>query len=294
MVALRFADGALWALDQTLLPWREAELELRSADDVAAAIKRLAIRGAPLIGVAAAYGVALELARDPDGLERACKTLVSARPTAVNLGYAVKRVHAAVAASGDAPAAAALAEARLIEAQEESASDALAAHGADELADCRRILTHCNTGALAAPGRGTALAVLVGACGARLARARAGIGVPSAASGRTADRVRAAPARDRARAARRRRGGGSDRGRRGGRRDRRLRPSGGQRGRRQQGRDLLARAGGGRRRDPVRRRGPDFDDRSGVPDRGADRDRGARRRGGARDPDRPRRRTSAS
>ena len=55
---------------------------------------------------------------------------------------------------------AALAEARLIEAEEESASDALAAHGADELADCRRILTHCNTGALAAPGRGTALAVL--------------------------------------------------------------------------------------------------------------------------------------
>ena len=160
MVALRFADGALWALDQTLLPWREAELELRSADDVAAAIKRLAIRGAPLIGVAAAYGVALELARDPDGLDRACETLAGARPTAVNLGYAVKRVHAAVGASDDPPAEAALAEARLIEAQEESASDALAAHGADELAGCRRILTHCNTGALAAPGRGTALAVL--------------------------------------------------------------------------------------------------------------------------------------
>src|SRR5580700_11194932 len=110
VVALRFDGGALWAIDQSELPWRELELELRSADDVAAAIKRLAIRGAPLIGVAAAYGVALELARDPDGLEHACETLASARPTAVNLGYAVKRVHAAVGASDDPPAEAALAE----------------------------------------------------------------------------------------------------------------------------------------------------------------------------------------
>ncbi len=128
---------------------------------MAAAIKRLAIRGAPLIGVAAAYGVALELARDRDGLERACETLASARPTAVNLGYAVARVRAAVvAADGDAPAAAARAEAQLIEAEEKAASDAIAARGADELAGRRRILTHCNTGALAAPGRGTALAVV--------------------------------------------------------------------------------------------------------------------------------------
>jgi methylthioribose-1-phosphate isomerase len=161
VVALRYADGALCALDQTLLPWREVELVLRSADDVAAAIKRLAIRGAPLIGVAAAYGVALELERDPDGLERACETLAHARPTAANLAYAVRRVHAAVkSASGTAPAEAALAQARLIEAQEQSSSDAMAIHGADELAGRRRILTHCNTGALAAPGRGTALAVV--------------------------------------------------------------------------------------------------------------------------------------
>jgi methylthioribose-1-phosphate isomerase len=64
VVALRFADGALWALDQTRLPWREVELELRSAEEVVAAIKALSIRGAPLIGVAAAYGVAIELERD--------------------------------------------------------------------------------------------------------------------------------------------------------------------------------------------------------------------------------------
>jgi methylthioribose-1-phosphate isomerase len=84
VVALRFDGGALWAIDQTELPWRERELELRTAEQVAAAIRRLQIRGAPLIGVAAAYGVALELAREPGPatLERACAVLRAARPTA--------------------------------------------------------------------------------------------------------------------------------------------------------------------------------------------------------------------
>jgi methylthioribose-1-phosphate isomerase len=160
--ALHYDDGALWAIDQTRLPWHETELELRSAEEVAEAIRRLAIRGAPLIGVAAGYGVALELARDPDGLERACATLIDARPTAVNLAHAVERVRAAVAAAaGQAdPAAIALAQARMIYAEEEEASDALARFGAGYLAGHKRILTHCNTGALAAPGRGTGLAVI--------------------------------------------------------------------------------------------------------------------------------------
>jgi methylthioribose-1-phosphate isomerase len=161
--ALRYADGALWAIDQTRLPWRETELELRSAEDVAKAIRRLAIRGAPLIGVAAGYGVALELARDPGGLERGCATLIAARPTAVNLAHAVDRVRAAVAgeAGGNVdPAATALTEARAIHAEEAAASDALARYGADYLAGHTKILTHCNTGALAAPGRGTGLAVI--------------------------------------------------------------------------------------------------------------------------------------
>jgi methylthioribose-1-phosphate isomerase len=159
---LRFAGGALWALDQTQLPWRERELGLRSAADVAGALRRLSIRGAPLIGVAAAYGVALELFRDRDGLHRACDTLVAARPTAVNLVHAVQRVRIAAAATPVGPerAEAALAEARALHAEEEAASDAIARYGAQRLAGCRRILTHCNTGALAAPGRGTALAVI--------------------------------------------------------------------------------------------------------------------------------------
>ena len=161
VVALRFADGALWALDQTRLPWAEVELELRSAADVVAAIKRLSIRGAPLIGVAAAYGVALELARDPESLDRACRALLDARPTAVNLAHAVTGIRDAVAASdtGDR-ATTALARAHELHAREVAASEALAHHGAELLSGRRRLLTHCNTGALAAPGRGTALAVV--------------------------------------------------------------------------------------------------------------------------------------
>jgi methylthioribose-1-phosphate isomerase len=162
VVALRFDGAALWAIDQTELPWRERELELRTAEDVAKAIRRLAIRGAPLIGVAGAYGVVVELSRDPsaEALDRAREILRDARPTAVNLRVAVDRVHEAASSAGADRRAAALGAARAIEAEEEAASDAIAAYGADLLAAARRILTHCNTGALAAPGRGTALAVV--------------------------------------------------------------------------------------------------------------------------------------
>ncbi len=166
LVALRFERGALWAVDQTALPFEERELELRSAADVAAAIKRLSIRGAPLIGVAAGYGVALELGAWPEGvrgdvdlLERTCRLLLDARPTAVNLAHAVERVRAAALGSDD-QATAAIAEAEAIHGEEEAASAAIGEHGASFMTGARRILTHCNTGALAAPGRGTAFSVL--------------------------------------------------------------------------------------------------------------------------------------
>src|SRR2546421_412407 len=116
-LVLRFAGGTLWALDQYELPWRECRLELRDAEQVASAIRRLAIRGAPLIGVAAAYGVALDLARhpSPDTLERACRRLRDARPTAVNLAAAVDRVQIAVKSEpGRSPAMVALEQARRI------------------------------------------------------------------------------------------------------------------------------------------------------------------------------------
>jgi methylthioribose-1-phosphate isomerase len=160
---VRYRDGALWVIDQRALPFQERELELTDAEQVAEAIRTLAIRGAPLIGVAAAYGVALEVANDPspESLERSCRVLADARPTAVNLRWAVERVRSAVQAAGAPGAAqAALAEAEAIRAEEEAASREIASAGADLLDQAEVIMTHCNTGALAAPGNGTALAVI--------------------------------------------------------------------------------------------------------------------------------------
>ena len=157
-------------------------LELRSADEVAGAIARLAVRGAPMLGVAGAYGVAIEVAREPTvARARAAAALLrTARPTAANLAAAVDEVlEAAIsAAAGSAAAgsagagsagaeqlaAATLAAADAILAREIAASAALAEHGADWLAarldGPGRVLTHCNTGALAVPGVGSALGVI--------------------------------------------------------------------------------------------------------------------------------------
>jgi methylthioribose-1-phosphate isomerase len=199
-------DGrGLRLLDQTLLPAEETWIGLEGAADTAAAIARLAVRGAPNIGIAAAYGLAMQVAQlerraaDPDGLatqverpatspeehatqiaqpdERAAETgdapadaalrdaaavLRGARPTAVNLAWAVDRVQAAaLAAAPGRRAAAARAEAEAIHAAEDAASLAIALAGADLLAGARRILTHCNTGALACGGTGSALAVAI-------------------------------------------------------------------------------------------------------------------------------------
>src|SRR5581483_8925923 len=115
-------DGTqLHVLDQTLLPEREQWLALGDADAVAAAIARLAVRGAPLIGVAADYSVAMAVGVG-DGWEAAAGRLRAARPTAVNLAWAVDRVAAAARAGG---ATAALAEAVAIEEAEHAASAAL-------------------------------------------------------------------------------------------------------------------------------------------------------------------------
>src|SRR3954447_22970905 len=142
--ALRWDGTRLEFLDQTLLPHREAWVALEGAADTADAIRRLAVRGAPLIGIAAAYGLAMEVASCP--LEQArpgMEALRAARPTAVNLAWAVDRVWAAAEAGG--PDAARV-EAERIEAEEAASSAAIATRGADLLAGARRILTHCNTG----------------------------------------------------------------------------------------------------------------------------------------------------
>ncbi len=161
---LRWDGRRLHALDQTRLPHEEAWLELTGAEDTAAAIRSLAVRGAPNIGIAAAYGVAMELSGRPGlgPLEEAADLLREARPTAVNLAWAVDRVRdAALGSSVATMAGAARAEAQRIQAEEDAASDAIARHGAEVLAGARRVLTHCNAGALACGGRGTALAVVL-------------------------------------------------------------------------------------------------------------------------------------
>src|SRR3954471_12054525 len=159
---LRWDGARLHILDQTRLPADEVVLELSGAADTAAAIQRLAVRGAPLIGVAAGFGLAMAVARDPRALERDAALLSGARPTARNLAWAVERV-AAAARAGGADAAREAAEA--IAREDEAASAALAVHGADALEAVLppgpvTVLTHCNSGALAASGRGTGLGVI--------------------------------------------------------------------------------------------------------------------------------------
>ncbi|MBJ7332230.1 MAG: S-methyl-5-thioribose-1-phosphate isomerase [Solirubrobacteraceae bacterium] len=167
VAALRWDGERLQLLDQTLLPAEERWLTLTGAQDTADAIARLAVRGAPNIGIAAAYGLAMAVTTDPSpGATREAAAILSgARPTAINLSRAVDRVHSAAAgAIGElgerAAPAAARAEAEALHGEEYLAAGEIARHGADLLRGRRRILTHCNTGALAAAGAGTALGVI--------------------------------------------------------------------------------------------------------------------------------------
>ncbi|MGW7579123.1 S-methyl-5-thioribose-1-phosphate isomerase [Streptomyces sp. NPDC054765] len=158
-------------LDQTRLPAEETELVCTDVPALVQAIRTLAVRGAPLLGIAGAYGVALAAARGFD-VDEAVELLAQARPTAVNLGYGVRRAaaayRAAAAGGAGAQAAAALAEARAVHAEDIEASARMAEHGLALLGELlpgggHRILTHCNTGALVSGGEGTALAVALAA-----------------------------------------------------------------------------------------------------------------------------------
>ena len=161
--ALRWAeppDGpAVVLLDQTALPRVERELVCRDVPTLVDAIRRLAVRGAPLLGVAGAYGVALAAARadDPQAVDGAADALAHARPTAVNLAGGVARAHAAYRAGG---ADTALASAHALAAEDAAACDAIAQYGLPFVPDGARVLTHCNTGALVTMGVGTAFGVV--------------------------------------------------------------------------------------------------------------------------------------
>jgi methylthioribose-1-phosphate isomerase len=158
-----WVDGAVVIIDQTALPGREEWLRLSTVDELVAAIIRLAVRGAPALGVAGALGVALaarQFRDDPAGLEAAVQAVRSARPTAVNLARGVDLAAAALPGEDTVLARAlALRDAEIV------ASERMARRGADLVAElCRpapRVLTHCNTGGLASVTGGTALAVVV-------------------------------------------------------------------------------------------------------------------------------------
>lgn len=159
-------------IDQTLLPNKLQILDLTTVDEVAEAIKSLRIRGAPAIGCAAAGGVALAASRSEaksergfvSGLYSACNALAETRPTAVNLFWALKRMKAII---GSRPALspgemrdALIAEAREIIDDDLQRCRAIGANGAELLPEDACVLTHCNAGALATAGYGTALGVI--------------------------------------------------------------------------------------------------------------------------------------
>jgi methylthioribose-1-phosphate isomerase len=144
---VRLEHDAVVLLDQRRLPDEEVELECRSAADVAEAIRTLAVRGAPAIGIAAAYGYALAASRGED-LDEAVRVLAAARPTAVNLTWALAEVEAAAD-----PAE----RAREVHREEVERCRQMARHAAALLEPGSRALTHCNTGGLATGGYGTAL-----------------------------------------------------------------------------------------------------------------------------------------
>jgi methylthioribose-1-phosphate isomerase len=169
---LRWVDDRLELLDQRALPMRVEYVTCRDAAQVAQAIRTMVVRGAPAIGCAAAYGMALAAQRlsrsEPAGfdagLREAARILGASRPTAVNLQWALDRMlaHAAgLLAQQPADAAAALLnEAHAILAEDLRVNRAMGALGAALLADGARVLTHCNAGALATAGHGTALGVI--------------------------------------------------------------------------------------------------------------------------------------
>jgi methylthioribose-1-phosphate isomerase len=150
---MRWTGATLELLDQRELPDTVRYVTCRRAAEVAAAIRDMVVRGAPAIGCAAAFGMALE-ARAGGDLERAAGVLAASRPTAVNLFWALTRMRKAQDAD------AAVAEALAIEAEDVAANQAIGAHGAGLIPEGARIMTHCNAGALATAGHGTALGVV--------------------------------------------------------------------------------------------------------------------------------------
>ena len=164
-----WTDGGVVMIDQTRLPLEEVYVTCRTYQEVAAAIRGMTIRGAPAIGVAAAMGVALG-ALHPEGadldrhMETVCETLAGTRPTAVNLFWAIDRMRRLYVSLRGRPAAeiagALVAEAKRVREEDIAICRAIGRNGAPLVPDHKTVLTHCNAGALATAGYGTALGVI--------------------------------------------------------------------------------------------------------------------------------------
>ena len=174
---LAWQDDEIIMVDQRKLPAKEVYVHCKTVNDVAKAIKTMVIRGAPAIGVCAAMGIALGAARSKatgtrqftTEFQRSCDLLASTRPTAVNLFWAIEQMKAAFAEGALAGESVDQLKARLrisadrIHDDDVASCRAIGTHGAALVPDEARILTHCNAGALAAAGYGTALGVIRGA-----------------------------------------------------------------------------------------------------------------------------------
>jgi methylthioribose-1-phosphate isomerase len=166
---IRWQGDRLFLLDQRLLPAQEVELRCGDAPAVAAAIRDMAVRGAPAIGIAAAYAVVLSAAQHisrgratwPQAVQRDIELLRAARPTAVNLHWALERMNRVLqSAAVQDPVAELLQAAIMIHEEDRAANLRMAEYGVALLPAAVTVLTHCNTGALATGGYGTALGVI--------------------------------------------------------------------------------------------------------------------------------------
>ncbi|MGA3209800.1 MAG: S-methyl-5-thioribose-1-phosphate isomerase [Terriglobales bacterium] len=169
---LEWTDSGVRFIDQTKLPAHENYVTCRTYQEVAEAIRTMVVRGAPAIGVAAAMGIALGVRESRAGsmeqlrteFDCICETLAATRPTAVNLFWAVRRMREKFAAVAELPIpqikTALAGEAQRMYAEDIAANEAMGRHGAILMPDSGSVLTHCNAGALATCGYGTALGVI--------------------------------------------------------------------------------------------------------------------------------------
>src|SRR5579872_3187336 len=163
---IQWTDAGVVMIDQTRLPREECYVTCTTYQEVADAIRKMIIRGAPAIGVAAAMGIALGMreAESAAEFDQICETLAATRPTAVNLFWAIDRMRRVYAEMRDRPLevvrARLITEARQIRLEDIAINECIGRNGAPLVPDGKTILTHCNAGALATAGYGTALGVI--------------------------------------------------------------------------------------------------------------------------------------